>query len=72
MKKGMPRVGKRITTPEGEGKVIRQNVMEKKVVVALTDGREIEYALSQLEAKTAACRQCGARGAEAEGDLDRG
>jgi cell fate regulator YaaT (PSP1 superfamily) len=48
MKKGMPKVGKRIITPEGEGKVVRQNVMEQRVAVALDDGREIEFAASDL------------------------
>jgi cell fate regulator YaaT (PSP1 superfamily) len=72
MKKGMPKTGKRIITPEGEGKVVRQNVMEKKVVVALNDGREVEFGLSELEAKTAACHLCGDRETKAEQDLDRG
>ncbi len=48
MKKGMPKVGKRIITPEGEGKVVRQNVMEKRVVISLTDGREIEMDIPDL------------------------
>jgi cell fate regulator YaaT (PSP1 superfamily) len=72
MKKGMPKVGKRIITPEGEGKVVRQNVMEKKVVVAFSDGREVEFGLFDLETNAAACQQCGAREAKAEEDLDRG
>ena len=72
MKKGMPKVGKRIITPEGEGKVVRQNVMEKKVVVVLSDGREVEFGLSDLEANSATCHQCGDREAKAEQDLDRG
>jgi cell fate regulator YaaT (PSP1 superfamily) len=72
MKKGMPKVGKRIITPEGEGKVVRQNVMEKKVVVALSDGREVEFGLFDLEANAAACHQCGDKEAKAEQDLDGG
>ncbi|UCF01410.1 MAG: stage 0 sporulation family protein [Deltaproteobacteria bacterium] len=48
MKKGMPKVGKRIITPEGEGRVVRQNVMEQRVAVALDDGREIEFRASDL------------------------
>ena len=48
MKKGMPKIGKRTMTPEGKGKVVRQNVMEQRVVVALDDGREIEFAASDL------------------------
>ena len=48
MKKGMPKIGKRTMTPEGEGKVVRQNVMEQRVAVALDDGREIEFDASKL------------------------
>ena len=48
MKKEMPKVGKRIATPEGEGKVIRQNVLAQKLIVALADGRELEFDLSDL------------------------
>lgn len=59
MKKGMPKVGKRITTPEGEGKVVRQNVMEKRVVVALSDGREIELGVLDLCDETGAFPQHG-------------
>jgi cell fate regulator YaaT (PSP1 superfamily) len=51
MKKGMPKIGKRTMTPEGEGKVVRQNVMEQRVVVALDDGREIEFNASNLSQK---------------------
>ena len=57
MKKGMPKVGKRITTPEGEGKVVRQNVIEKRVVVALNDGREIELGVLDLGDETEAFPQ---------------
>ena len=72
MKKGMPKVGKRIITPEGEGKVVRQNVMEKRVVVALNDGREVEFGLFDLKKNAAACHQGGDREGNAEQDLDRG
>jgi cell fate regulator YaaT (PSP1 superfamily) len=48
MKKHIPKVGKRIITPEGEGKVVRQNVMEQRVAVALSDGREIEFGVADL------------------------
>ena len=73
MKKGMPKVGKRIITPEGEGKVVRQNVMEKRVVVVLNDGREVEFGLFDLEEKAAGCHQCAAREViKPDQDLDRG
>jgi hypothetical protein len=41
-------VGKRVKTAEGEGKVIRQNVMKQLVMVVLEDGREMEFNLSDL------------------------
>lgn len=73
MKKGMPKVGKRITTPEGEGKVVRQNVMEKRVVVALSDGREIELGVLDLCDETGAYPQYGGESktkAEKQENLD--
>ncbi len=48
MKKEIPKVGKRVITPEGEGKIIRQNVMEQRVIVALSDGRELDFAAEDL------------------------
>jgi cell fate regulator YaaT (PSP1 superfamily) len=48
MKKGIPKLGKRIITPEGEGKVVRQNILEQRLIVALDDGREIEFGVSDL------------------------
>jgi cell fate regulator YaaT (PSP1 superfamily) len=72
MKKGMPKVGKRIITPEGEGKVVRQNVMEKKVVVALSDGREVEFGVLDLKGNTTASHRSGESEAKLEEDLDRG
>ncbi|MEW5724115.1 MAG: stage 0 sporulation family protein [Thermodesulfobacteriota bacterium] len=41
-KKGMPRLGKRVVTPKGEGKVIRQNIMERISTVLLADGEEAD------------------------------
>jgi cell fate regulator YaaT (PSP1 superfamily) len=56
MKRGLPKVGKRVMTLEGEGKVIRQNVMAQRVVVALDDGRELEFAASDLPSQTASMK----------------
>ncbi len=58
MKKGIPKVGKRINTPEGEGKVVRQNVMEQRLAVSLDDGRELEFAVSDLMPKIAGMVEC--------------
>ena len=41
-KKGLPKLGKRIMTDQGEGKVIRQNIMDRISVVLLPDGDEVE------------------------------
>jgi hypothetical protein len=66
MKKGMPKIGKRIMTPEGEGKVVRQNVMEQRVVVVLDDGREIEFGASELSLE-----QTGAGGSHQGSDTTK-
>ncbi len=58
MKRGIPKVGKRISTPEGEGKVVRQNVMEQRLLVALDDGRELEFDVSELMIKKACMAEC--------------
>lgn len=42
LKKDMPKLGKKVEIPEGRGKVIRQNVMERSVTILLEDGHEIE------------------------------
>lgn len=43
-KKDMPKLGKRVMTKEGPGKVLRQNVMAGTYTVTLADGKEIEIA----------------------------
>lgn len=48
LKKDMPKLGKKIELPEGRGKVVRQNVMQRSVTVQLEDGREIEKNLDPL------------------------
>jgi len=44
MKKGMPKCGKVIDTPEGKGKVVRHNIPKEEVIVVLEDGKEISVA----------------------------
>ncbi|MBW2623034.1 MAG: stage 0 sporulation family protein [Deltaproteobacteria bacterium] len=41
-KKNMPKLGKRVMTKQGPGKVLRQNIMARTYTVALADGNEIE------------------------------
>jgi cell fate regulator YaaT (PSP1 superfamily) len=48
MKKGMPKVGKRVSTPAGPGKVIRQNVLGQQVSVLLDTQKEVEFPASQV------------------------
>jgi cell fate regulator YaaT (PSP1 superfamily) len=43
LKKDMPKVGKRIDTCKGCGKVVRQNVMERTVTILTEDGKEVEH-----------------------------
>ncbi|NLI80991.1 MAG: stage 0 sporulation family protein [Deltaproteobacteria bacterium] len=48
LKKDMPKLGKKIELPEGKGKVIRQNIIERTITVLLEDGKEIEKKLDPL------------------------
>jgi cell fate regulator YaaT (PSP1 superfamily) len=50
-KKNMPKCGKVVTTTEGRGKVVRQNILEEMVVVDLGDGKEIEVPVHELQRK---------------------
>lgn len=50
-KKNMPKCGKSVTTPEGKGKVVRQNILEEMVVVDLGDGKEVEISVHDLPRK---------------------
>jgi cell fate regulator YaaT (PSP1 superfamily) len=51
VKKNIPKCGKTVYTPEGKGKVIRQNVLEEKVVVRLEEEREIEISVYDIMEK---------------------
>ncbi|MBN1883450.1 MAG: stage 0 sporulation family protein [Deltaproteobacteria bacterium] len=42
MKREIPKLGKRIMTEHGKAKVIRQNVLERRVTVLLEDGTEMD------------------------------
>jgi len=48
LKKSLPKVGKHITTRSGKGKVIRQNVLNQTVTVALEEGGEVTIHASDL------------------------
>ena len=42
LRRHLPRVGKRIQTPEGEGKIIRYNLIRETVTLEMEDRREVE------------------------------
>lgn len=48
MKKDIPKCGKMITTAEGRGKVIRQNIFKGEIVVELESGKEITVNIDDL------------------------
>jgi len=48
-KKNMPKCGKTVTTTEGRGKVVRQNILEEMVVVDLGDGKEVEVPVHEIQ-----------------------
>ena len=42
MKKDLPKIGKKVNTTCGEGKVIRQNVLKETLTITLDSGEEVE------------------------------
>jgi cell fate regulator YaaT (PSP1 superfamily) len=48
LKKKMPRLGKTLTTSQGIGKVVRQNILKQTVTVRLEDRSEIETTLTGI------------------------
>ncbi len=48
MKKDFPKVGKRVTTPQGEAKVIKNNVLVQTVTVETGDGKEATFPVKDV------------------------
>jgi len=48
IKRDFPKLGKKVTTKDGEGKVIRQNVLKESLTVMLDSGIEIEVNVQDL------------------------
>jgi cell fate regulator YaaT (PSP1 superfamily) len=48
LRKTLPKVGKRLQAPEGEGKIIRYNFIRETVTLEMEDRREVEFLLSEL------------------------
>ena len=49
LKRGLPKLGKRVMTEKGEGKVVRQNIMERLSIICLPDGEEVELYHTDIE-----------------------
>lgn len=50
LKQGLPKVGKRIVTPQGAGRVRQVNIMTKKILVELEDGAIVELKTDDFNA----------------------
>jgi len=48
IKKNLPKIGKKVTTEYGEGKVIRQNILKENLTVMMESGDEIEVQAKDL------------------------
>jgi len=48
LRRHLPRLGKRVKLPEGEGKIIRYNLIRQTVTLEMDEGQEMELSLSQL------------------------
>jgi len=48
LRKHLPRLGKRVKVSEGEGKIIRYNLIRQTVTLEMGDGQELELSISQL------------------------
>jgi len=46
--KNIPKIGKRVATTQGEGKVIRQNLLKKVLTVILDSGEEVEISTDDI------------------------
>jgi hypothetical protein len=50
LKKNFPKIGKRVKTPQGEGKVVKHNALTGLLSVQLDEGKEITLALKDIAA----------------------
>jgi cell fate regulator YaaT (PSP1 superfamily) len=48
LKKDLPKVGKRVITPQGPGKIIQQSIINQKLKVTLDDGKEVEVGFDEI------------------------
>jgi cell fate regulator YaaT (PSP1 superfamily) len=47
-KKDFPRVGKKVSLPQGEGKIVKHNTLNSTVTVVLDDGKEVTIPIRDL------------------------
>lgn len=47
-KKDFPKLGKRITIPQGEGKIVKHNTLSSTVTIKLDDGKEITLPIEDI------------------------
>ena len=48
IKKDLPKIGKKVRTKDGEGKIVRQNILKETLTIALASGDEIEISARDL------------------------
>ena len=48
LKKNFPKVGKRVKTPQGEGKVLKHNALNGTVTVLIDEGKEVTVAVKDI------------------------
>ena len=48
LKKNFPKVGKRVKTPQGEGKVLKHNALTGTVTVLIDEGKEVTVAAKDI------------------------
>lgn len=53
MGRGLPKLGKRVMTPQGRGRVSRLDILSRRVYVYLEEGREVEVKSEELSAPSA-------------------
>jgi cell fate regulator YaaT (PSP1 superfamily) len=68
---GLPKIGKRVQTPKGVGRVSRYDIFTGKIYVSFTEGREEGFARNELQPLAPPPGQtAGTAEAEAEADID--
>jgi len=51
-KKDFPKIGKRVSVPQGEGKVVKHNTLSSTITVELEEGKEVTVPLKDIKKKS--------------------